>query len=182
MVTEVAERTGDFPVFNVEVDGFQTFFVGPAEVLVHNKAWELLPGLRPAQARLVEVRARIGRMSDRRAAARQGLQERAQQVDAQLAELTRRMNAANTWAEINALKGDLGRTWHELAVIDRLSVEPVPLPTPQEQVQLDLYVQHMNEWRNAQAGGVDQAASEAAANAMAEIEAWRFKITARTIR
>ena len=84
-VGDVRERTGDFTVFNLEVDGFQTFFVGVAEVLVHNKAWELLPGLRPAQDRLVNIRAQIGRMSDRRAAARQALQERAQQVEARLA-------------------------------------------------------------------------------------------------
>ena len=173
VVGKVSERTGDFTVFNVEVEGFQTFFVGAAEVLVHNKAWELLPGLRPAQERLATVRDRIIRSqrNDRRAAARQQLLDRAQQVEAQLAELTRRMNAANTLAEVNAMTRDLGRTWHELAVIDRLSAEPVPLPTPQEQAQLDQYVQNLNAWRNAQAGGVNQAASDAAANAMAEIEA-----------
>ena len=56
-------------------------------------------------------------------------------------------------------------------MINRLATKTLPLPTPQEQIELDRYVSRMNEWRNAQAGGVDQAASDAAANAMAEIEA-----------
>ena len=88
-----------------------------------------------------------------------------------MAELARRTNTANSLRDIGTLNRDLRRTSREMDVIDRLSVEPVPLPTPQEQIQLDQYVQRMNEWRNAQAGGVDQAAAEAAANAMAEIEA-----------
>ena len=109
VVTAITERRGEHTVFNLEVEGFRTFFVGSAEVLVHNKSWELLPGLRPTQTQLADVRGAIERMethtSARRVASRQLLRDRASAVEARLADLAQRMNTARTLRDIGTMQG-----------------------------------------------------------------------------
>ena len=169
VISEIVTRAGDFTVYNLEVEGLQTYFVSDLGILVHNKAWELLPPLRPALGRVEPLRQQIERMTVRPGDdPRPVMRERLARIRERLAEIDQRQNRAGSFDDIRRLRVDLVRAEHDMAVLDRITTEPVPLPTPREQAMLDEYVRQLNRWQEARAAGPPRQAEADQANAAME--------------
>ena len=169
VITEIVARAGDFTVYNLEVAGLQTYFVSDLAILVHNKAWELLPPLRPALGRLELLGQQIERMTVRPGDdPRPVMRERLARIRERLAEIDQRQNRAGSFDDIRRLRADLGRAEHDMAVLDRITTEPVPLPTPREQAMLDEYVRQLNRRQEARAAVPPRQAEANEANAAME--------------
>lgn len=119
-VLSVDERAGQQTVFNLEVEGLQTYFVGEPAVLVHNKAWELLPSLRPAMRRAGNLRERLRTTSDAHSKAPNALAENARQIAETLAKIEQRSNRANSLRDIENLTNDVEAAEAELTALERL--------------------------------------------------------------
>jgi hypothetical protein len=118
-VLSIHEQTSLHSVFNLEVEGLQTYFVGEPAILVHNKAWELLPGLRPAMRRAANLAERIRTQSNARG--KKGvLAERARRIEETLAEIERRSNRANSLRDVEQLNDDLDLAEADLREVERM--------------------------------------------------------------